>query len=251
MRVAQTVFIVRSQAEADLIKDVGRGGLGARRLIVQVAGAADALNPESLRRLRRAANPDTRRTPVVVWANTQEEATRWRIAGALAIVGPVTKANAAKAFDRAHLAPWIESAVYVGPDRRLKKSWFNRGTRRLADSAVGGQTGRAPKDESSFDTRLRQLRFASFGIGQADKTRRAQFAADAGAAVTAAEAARRMHAAAVMESLVRYLSARGAAGPLDANLIESHLQAAEAAPAEAAALVARLRRAVDRALGIG
>jgi hypothetical protein len=85
----------------------------------------------------------------------------------------------------------------------------------------------------------------------ADRERRAQFLADVRSAVHAAEASRRLHSARSMESLARYLAARGATGSLDQGLIEKHLEAAEAPATDGPALVTRLVRSVDRALGLG
>ena len=250
MRATEVVFIVRKQADAEILKDLGHGIVGVRRLIVQVAGEGNALTTETLRRLRRSTDAVKRRTPVVVWTENAAEAERWRAAGALAIVGAPNKVQASKALDSAHTVPWVETTIYVGPDRRHKKTWLNRSVRRLADADVSAQPNKAAADSSSFDTRMRQLRFAAFGIAKGDRIRRAQFLTDAKSAVKAAEASRKLHAAAAMESLVRYLNACGASALLDEELIERHLKAAESAPSEAASLIPRLEKGVDRAIGL-
>src|SRR3972149_2425771 len=158
MRMSEIVLLVREKSDAEQAKRLSTTGM--RRLIVQVVGEANSLNPETLRRGRRGADAQKRRTPVVVWAASAENAEKWRNAGALTISGKFTAQGASKAIDKAALVPWVESQVYVGPDRRHKKSWLNLGgrTRRLADSEGGRQPDKAPAGESSFATRLRQLR---------------------------------------------------------------------------------------------
>jgi hypothetical protein len=248
MKAEEIIFVVRKPAEAELLKGLHTApGIQVR---VHVLGALGAMTLDALRRLRRSANAQKRRTPVVVWAANTADAETWRAAGALAIVGVAKLKAAEKALTAARAVPWVESAGYVGPDRRHKKTWLGRTRQRLADSAAAPREANAKADTQALDTRLRQLRFAAFGVAQADRARRAQFLADVRAAAAAAERARRMHAAAACESLARYLAARGAKAPLDQALIDKHLEAADAQPAEAAVLVGRLQRAVDRALGL-
>jgi hypothetical protein len=250
MRVSEIILIVRQRSDADLAKGL-TGGM--RRLILQVVGEANSLTPETLRRLRRSGDAQKRRTPVVVWAADSQDAEIWRNAGALTVSGKFTAEGASKAIDKAGLVPWVESQVYVGPDRRHRKSWLNLGggARRLADAQVGRQPDKAPADMSSFDTRMRQLRMACLAMNDAERERRAQFLNDVRSAVRAAEGSRRMHAARALESLARYLAARGAKGGLDQALIERHLDACDASPTDAAPLIMRLERSVDRALGLG
>jgi hypothetical protein len=217
---------------------------------VQVVGEANSLTPDTLRRLRRSPDAQKRRTPVVVWVAGTEEAERWRNAGALTVSGALSASNASKALDRCRDVPWVESAGYIGPDRRHKRTWLNRSVRRLDDEAVSAQPDKAQIDNSSFETRLRQLRFAAFKLDTSDRARRAQFLADVKSAVRAAERARRMHSAAAMESLARYLAARGATGALDQAIIDKHLDVSDFAAAEAGAWMPRLQKAVDRAIGV-
>ena len=250
MKASEIIFIVRKHSEAELLRELDPSAGGMRRLIVQVAGEANALNFDSLRRLRRVADPAKRKTPVVIWVANNTDAEKWREAGALALVGAPNVKAATKAIALARDVPWVESQVYIGPDRRHKKTWLNRTVRRLADSNVLSQPDQALADKSSFDTRMRQLRFAAFGMDKADRERRAQFLSDVRSAVKAAERTRRMHSGAVMESLARYLAARGAKGQLDQALIDKHLEVAEADAAQAAPLIPQLQRSVDRAIGL-
>lgn len=251
MRLSEVIFVVRKQSDVDLLKDLVGASGGMRRVIVQVMDDANSLTPQTLRRLRRLTDPVKRRTVVVVWVSDAQEAERWRNAGALTVSSKLSAAGAAKALEKSALVPWVESAGYIGPDRRHKRSWLNRAVRRLDDTEVGRQPDKAAHDTSSFETRMRQLRLASLGMNGADRERRAQFRADVRSAIQAAEAARRLHAAKSMESLSRYLAARGATGVLDQTLIEKHLEAAEAPAAEGTALVQSLQRSVDRAIGLG
>jgi hypothetical protein len=250
MRPTEIIFLVRKYDEVELLKGLDPASGGMRRLILQVAGEANSLTVEGLRRLRRSADAAKRRTPVVVWTATAADAEKWRVAGALALVGGPSVKTAAKALEVAREVPWIESSGYVGPDRRHKKAWLNRTVRRLADSEVGAQPDRAAADNSSFDTRMRQLRFAAFGIDKADRARRAQFLADVRAAVGVASRNRRLHSSAAMESLARYLAGQGAKGSIEQSLVDKHLLAADAAPGDAASMIPRLERSVDRALGL-
>ncbi len=252
MRPQDVLVVVRNAREAGIAAAAAPGGALKPRVTVQVAGEPASVTPTLLKKIRRSSDPKRRRAPVLVWAAGREDADAWRNAGAYVLTGRVNARGAAKALEAAarNLGPWIETTHYVGPCRRRRQAWLRNPVRRLADSSLMQQPDIAAVDDNSFATRMRQLRCGSFSLHDADRDRRAQFLTDVQLTVRAADRTRRMHSASALESLARYLAARGAFGALDQEIIEDHLIVAEGPAVDAPERLPRLSRAVDRAIGL-
>jgi hypothetical protein len=250
MRPTDIIVVVRKPQDVALVAEAGSAG-GWRKTIVNVVGEPGSPTPSQLRRVRRSPDARKRRLPVVVWVTTAEEENQWRDAGAYAVRGAFNKTSAIKVFQAiARDNEWVESSVYVGPERRRRNPWLGKPVRRLADSKVLEKQDRATVDPSPFATQIRQVRLSAFGIERADRERRAQFLADVQRAARAADRARLPHAAGTLDSLARYLSAIGAVGKLDEVLIERHLTIADGPPVDAVGQVDRVVAAVSNAIGL-
>lgn len=251
MRPTDIIVVVRKPQDVALAAEAGSAA-GWRKTIVNVLGETGSPTPSQLRRVRRSPDARKRRLPVVVWVATAEEENQWRDAGAYAVRGGAfNKASAIKVFQAiARDNEWVESSVYVGPERRRRNPWLGKPVRRLADSKVLEKHDRVAVDPSPFATQIRQVRLSAFGIERADRERRAQFLADVQRAARAADRARLPHAAGSLDSLARYLSAIGAVGKLDEVLIERHLTIADGPPVDAVGQVDRVVAAVSNAIGL-
>jgi hypothetical protein len=194
-----------------------------------------------------------RRLPVLVWTISSEEENAWRDSGAYVARGKISRATAEKALREIAAAgdDWVESSVYIGPDRRRRRGWLSRpARRRLADETTVEKQDKAMADESSFATHMRQLRHSAFGVAGSDRLRRAQFLLDATRTAKAAARSQLPHAVAAMESLGRYLSAAGATGPIDEDLVERHIDIAEGPAVDARAALPGVISEVDHILGL-
>ncbi len=250
MRSTDIIVVVRKPQDVALATEAGSAA-GWRKTIVNVLGEPGSPTPSQLRRVRRSPDARKRRLPVVVWVATAEEENQWRDAGAYAVRGALNKSSAIKVFQAiARDNDWVESSVYVGPERRRHNPWLSKPVRRLADSKVLEKQDHAAVDPSPFATQIRQVRLSAFGVERADRERRAQFLADVQRAARAADRARLPHAAGALDSLARYLAAIGAVGKLDDVLIERHLVIADGPPVDAVGQVDRVVAAVSNAIGL-
>lgn len=250
MRPTDIVVVVRKPQDVALVTEAGSAG-GWRKTIVNVYGEPGAPTAAQLKRVRRSPDMRKRRLPVLVWVATAEEEAQWRDAGAYAVRGAINKASAIKVFQAiARDNEWVESHVYVGPERRRRNPWLGKPVRRLADSKIIEKQDHAMVDPSPFATQIRQVRLSSFGIERSDRERRAQFLVDVHRAAKAADRARLPHASGALTSLARYLSAVGAVGKLDEALIERHLSIADGPAVDAVGQVDRVVAAVSTAIGL-
>jgi hypothetical protein len=253
MRFSDIIVVVHRQADVQAVVDAGAVA-GWRKVIPHVLGAPGAPTPVQLRRVRRSPDLRKRRLPVLVFTVSNEEETTWKDAGAYIARGKVTLAAAEKILREIAGCgdDWVESSVYIGPDRRRKRGWLTRPSRprRLADEAVLEKQAKAMADDSSFATHMRQLRHTAFGCDKADRTHRAQLLADVMRTKKAAERARMMHAVAAMESLARLMRASGAVGKLNEELVEKHIDVAEGPAVDAEYALPRIVTAVDAAIGL-
>jgi hypothetical protein len=221
MRFSDIIIVVHKQADMQAVAEAGAAA-GWRKVIPHVLGQPGAPTPVQLRRVRRSPDVRKRRLPVLVFTLTNDEENTWKDAGAYIARGKVSKVAAEKILREIITThdDWVESSVYIGPDRRRKRGWLNRPNRprRLADEEVMEKQSRAMVDDSSFATHMRQLRHTAFGIDKADRTHRAQLLADVLRTKKAAERSRMMHAVAAMDSLARLLRASGAVGKLTPSM---------------------------------
>lgn len=252
MRSSDIIVVVRKAADGALASEAGAAA-GWRKVIVHVLGEAGAPTPQQLRRVRRSSDPRKRRLPVLVWTINADEENAWRDSGAYVARGKISRATAEKALREIAGAgdDWVESAVYIGPDRRRRRGWLSKpARRRLADESTVEKQDRAMVDESSFATHMRQLRHSAFGVAGSDRVRRAQFLLDAARTSKAAARSQLPHAVAAMESLSRYLSAAGATGTIDEQLVERHIDIAEGPAVDAPPMLAGVVSEVDHLLGL-
>jgi hypothetical protein len=250
MRPTDIVVVVRKPQDVALVVEAGTAG-GWRKTITNVLGEPGAPTPAQLKRVRRSPDPRKRRLPVLVWVATAEEEALWRDAGAYAVRGTINKASAIKVFQAiARDNDWIESQVYVGPERRRRNPWLGKPVRRLADSGLMEKQSHAMVDETPFATQIRQVRLSAFGIERADRERRAHLLVDVRRAAKAADRAHLPYASGALNSLARYLAAVGAVGKLDETLVERHLEIADGPPVDAVGKVDRLVAAVSNAIGL-
>lgn len=250
MRSTDIVVVVRKPQDAALATDAGTAA-GWRKTFVNVVGEPGSPTPAQLKRVRRSPDARKRRLPVLVWVATAEEEAAWRDAGAYAVRGQISKVSAIKVLQAiARDNDWVESQAYVGPERRRRNPWLGRQVRRLADSRIVEKQDHAAADQSPFATQIRQVRLSAFGIERSDLERRAQFLVDVQRAARAADRARMPHASDALNSLARYLSAVGANGRLDEELIERHLEIADGPAVDAVGQVDRVVAAVNIAIGL-
>lgn len=252
MRSSDIIVIVRKAADGVLATEAGAAA-GWRKVIVHVLGDAGAPTPQQLRRVRRSKDLRKRRLPILVWTINADEENAWRDSGAYVARGKISRATAEKALREIFAAgdDWVESAVYIGPDRRRRRGWLSKpARRRLADEATIEKQDKAMADDSSFATHMRQLRHSAFGVGGSDRVRRAQFLLDAARTSKAAIRAQLPHAIAAMESLTRYLSAAGATGPIDEELVERHIDIADGPAVDGPAALSGVVSEVDHILGL-
>jgi hypothetical protein len=252
MRSSDVIVVVRKLADGALAEEAGVAA-GWRKVIVHVLGEAGAPTPAQLRRVRRSPDLRKRRLPVLVWTATAEEENAWRMSGAYVARGKISRATLEKALrEIASTADdWVESAGYVGPDRRRRRGWLSKpARRRLADEVTVEKQDKAMVDDSSFATHMRQLRHSAFGVAGSDRLRRAQFLLDANRTLKAAARSQKPHAVAAMESLTRYISAAGASGPINEELVERHLDIAEGPQVDAKPALVGVVAEVDHQIGL-
>src|SRR5689334_2807067 len=126
MRPTHIVVVVRKPQDVPTVNEAGAAA-GWRKTITHILGEPGAPSPPQLKRVRRSPDVRKRRLPVVAWVTTAEEEAQWRNAGAYAVRGPVTKSGALKVLQAiARDNDWVESAVYVGPERRRQNPWLGR-----------------------------------------------------------------------------------------------------------------------------
>jgi aminopeptidase N len=120
----------------------------------------------------------------------------------------------------------------------------------LSDASIMEKQDKAMVDDTSFATQMRQVRLSAFGIERSDRERRAQFLVDVRRAAKAADRSHMAHASSSLASLARYVAAVGAAGKLDAMLVERHLEIADGPAVDAVGMADRLVAAVSQAIGL-
>lgn len=250
MRPTEIIVVVRKPQDVALVNEAGAAS-GWRKTLTHIAGEPGSPTASQLKRVRRSPDVRKRRLPVLAWVTTAEEEAAWRDAGAYAVRGTINRAGAIKVLQAiARDNEWVESAVYVGPERRRRNPWLGKPVRRLADSSIMEKQDKAMVDQLAFTTQMRQVRLSAFGIERAERERRAQFLVDTRRAAKSADHARLPHASASLNSLARYLAACGATGRLDEVLIEQHLAVADGPAVDAQGQIERLVASVDRAIGL-
>lgn len=252
MRISDIIVVVHKQADMQTVVDAGAVA-GWRKVMPHILGQPGSPTPTQLRRVRRSPDLRKRRLPVLVFTTSNEEETTWKDAGAYIARGKVTLVAAEKILREIAAChdDWVESANYIGPDRRRNRSWLIKPRpRRLNDEPVVEKQEKALADNSSFATHMRQLRHTAFCCDKADRVARAQLLADVLRTKKAAERSHMLHAVAAMDSLARLLRASGAVGKLSEELVEKHIDVAEGPAVDAEQALLSIVSAVDTAIGL-
>jgi hypothetical protein len=202
-------------------------------LVIVKAEHAVEFTPARLERLRRNGSRELRRLPVLVLGVEGPDAAEWSHAGAYVFKGRLSERSILAAIEDMREANrrWIDSPVYVGPDRRRKHAMFNLAQRRLSDSPLLARRDPRPTRAQpavvdhgqSLNTVVRRLRIASQSVALSERDGRARFLSEVSAARSQALLAARPSLTRCLSELEDVLERAGATGAIDADRVETLL----------------------------
>lgn len=204
-------------------------------LLILSAGHTGEFSPARLERLRRNGSRELRRLPVLVLCQEAADAESWSAAGAFVHRSKLTDKALRSTLAELEAAArrWIDSPVYVGPDRRRKHALFNVSQRRLSDSPLLSRnsersrpvrTAPAVVDHGqSLNTLMRRLRIASQSLSLSERDGRARFLCEVSAARAQALLNARPTLTRCLSELESLLEKAGATGAIDENRIDALL----------------------------
>lgn len=204
-------------------------------LLILSAGHTGDFTPARLERLRRNGSREIRRLPVLVLCQDAGDVESWSASGAFVHRGKVQEKSLRAALAELEAANrrWIDSPVYVGPDRRRKNVLFNLSQRRLSDSPLLSRnndrsrpvrTAPAAVDHGqSLNTVMRRLRIASQSLSLSERDGRARFLCEVSAARAQALLNARPTLTRCLSELECLLEKAGATGAIDEDRIDALL----------------------------